>query len=223
MRRTISGNSKRRSIPTDRDHWVAYMSMVNVGMRLLAACEHVPDLLQLKRAKCIWPAMETRANPSWSEPDLRGRARWITVGLALLAASMFALSVQTAWWSISEVTIGPFGSRHCFGGECTSTGFAWLGEHDFFMRAAVATRAGGYIAMFVYVFVAARVAAKRVPTLMGRAGIVAILTATAAAITFFVKFPGGVGEPTLGVGPLLFAIGVVSGVTASLLVQRARR
>src|SRR4051794_12114909 len=99
---------------------------------------------------------------------MEARSRWITVGLALLAATAFAFSVQTAWWSLAEVTIGPFGSRHCFGGECTSTGFAWMGEHDLFMRSAVATRAGGYIAMFVYVIVAGAVAARRVPTLVAR-------------------------------------------------------
>lgn len=146
------------------------------------------------------------------------------MGLALLAASAFALSVQTAWWSLAEVTIGPFGSRHCFGGECNSTGFAWLGQHDFFMRSAVATRAGGYIAMFAYIIVAGSVASKRVPTLIARAGIVAILTATVAAIGFYVKFPGAnIGTPSIGAGPFMFAIGIVSGIAASIMVHRARR
>jgi hypothetical protein len=154
---------------------------------------------------------------------MEARSRWLTVGLALLAASAFAMSVQTAWWSISEVTIGPFGSRHCFGGECTSTGFAWLGQHDFFMRSAVATRAGGYIAMFAYILVAGGAAAKRVPALVARAGVVAILTATVAAISFYVKFPGGIGETSLGAGPFMFAIGIVSGVAASIMVHRAAR
>jgi hypothetical protein len=155
---------------------------------------------------------------------MEARPRWITVGLALLAATAFALSVQTPWWSLAEVTIGPFGSRHCFGGECTSTGFAWLGQHEFFMRSAVATRAAGYIAMFAYIVIAGTVAGKRVPTLIARAGVVAILTATAAAIGFYVKFPGGsIGTPSIGAGPFMFGVAIVSGIAASIMVHRARR
>ncbi|HUS27425.1 MAG TPA: hypothetical protein VMZ53_02920 [Kofleriaceae bacterium] len=131
--------------------------------------------------------------------------------------------MQSAWWTMSSVIVGPFGTRNCPGGadEC---GFAWLGtNHDLFMRSAVATRAGGYIAMFVYIMVAGAIAAKRVPSLLSKAGIVAILTASAAAITFFVKFPGSFGEPSLGAGPILFVVGVVAGVIASVRVLRAQR
>jgi hypothetical protein len=151
---------------------------------------------------------------------MESRSRWIAVGLALLAAFLFALSVQSTWWSITTVTIGPFGTRNCPGGadEC---GLGWLGNHDLFMRAAVGTRAGGYIAMFAYIMIAGAIAAKRRPTLLARMGIVAILTAAAAAVTFFVKFPGAAfGEPGLGAGPFLFAGAVVAGVTASVLVLR---
>ena len=151
------------------------------------------------------------------------RARWITVGLALLAASGFAMSVQTAWWAMSSVLIGPFGTRNCPGGA-DSCGFSWLGaENDLFMRSAVATKAGGYIAMFIYIMIAGAVAAKRTPALLSKAGIVAIFTATVAAVTFFVYFPGSFGEPTLGPGPFMFAAGIVAGVTASVLVLRAQR
>jgi hypothetical protein len=186
------------------------MSKVNVGMRLLAACEHVFVRLQLKQLKCIRPDMETRS-------------RWITVGIALCAAFAFALSVQSAWWTMSSVTVGPFGTRNCPGGadEC---GFTWLGtNHDLFMRAAVATRAGGYIAMFIYIMIAGAVAAKRTPALLSKSGIVAILTATVAAVTFFVKFPGAFAEPSLGAGPVLFAVGVISAAAASVRVLRAQR
>ena len=154
---------------------------------------------------------------------MEARSRWIIVGIALLAAFAFALSVQTAWWSMSGVTLGPFGTRNCPGGasEC---GFTWLGtNHDLFMRAAVATRAGGYIAMFIYIMVAGAIAAKRTPALLAKAGIVAILTATAAAVTFFVKFPGAFGEPSLGAGPVIFAVAVISAAAASVLVLRAQR
>ena len=154
---------------------------------------------------------------------MESRSRWLTVGLALLSASAFALAVQSAWWNIAEVTIGPYGSRHCFGGECRDGGLSWLGNHDLFMRAAISTRAGGYIAMFALVIVAGAVAARRRPVLIARASIIAIMTATAAASVFIAKFPGGVGKTSLGAGPLMFGIGIVSGVAASILVLRSRR
>src|SRR5512146_1904549 len=112
---------------------------------------------------------------------MESRSRWISIALGLVAASAFALAVQIAWWHVAEVTVGPFGSRHCLGGECRETGLAWLGGTDLWMRAAVATRAAGYIAMFIFVVLAGAVAAKRVPLLVARASIVAVLTATASA------------------------------------------
>lgn len=156
-------------------------------------------------------------------PAMESRSRWIAVGLALVAASAFALAVQTAWWSVAEVTIGPFGSRHCFGGQCRETGLAWLGAADLWMRSGVATRAGGYIAMFALIVLAGTVAAKRVPALIARASLVAIITATVAAVYFIAAFRGvpGLAEISLGAGVFLFAGGVLAGVAAAVLVLRS--
>jgi len=151
---------------------------------------------------------------------MESRSRWISLALGLLAASAFALAVQIAWWHVAEVTVGPFGSRHCFGGECRETGLAWLDGSELWMRAAVATRAAGYIAMFIFVVLAGAVAARRVPLLVARASIVAVLTATASAVYFIAAFPG-LPEASLGVGAFLFAAGIVAGIAAAIVVLRS--
>lgn len=143
------------------------------------------------------------------------------MGLALIAASAFALAVQTAWWKVAEVTVGPFGSRHCFGGECRESGLAWIGGTDLWMRAAVASRGAGYIAMFALVFLAGAVAAKRTPVLVARMSIVAIITALATGIYFFVAFPG-LKEASLGIGVFCFFAAAVVGMAAAIIVARAR-
>lgn len=148
------------------------------------------------------------------------RTRWITVGLALIAACAFALAVQTAWWSVAEVTIGPFGSRHCFGGECSETGLAWLGGADLWMRSGIATRAAGYISMFVLVVLAGSVAAKRVPALIARASLASILTAIVSGVYFLVAFPG-VAEASISAGMFLFAGAIIAGVAGAIVVLRA--
>jgi hypothetical protein len=147
------------------------------------------------------------------------RSRWVPLMLALLAASTFALAVQSAWWSAGEVTIGPFGSRHCFGGECRESGMAWLGGTDLWMRSGVAARAGSYIAMFVLVVLAGGLAAKRVPRLMAKASIVSIITAGASGGYFAVGFPG-LGGSSTNVGLFMFAGAVVFGVAAAVLTLR---
>src|SRR2546423_9999409 len=103
--------------------------------------------------------------------------RWIVVALAVAAACAFALSVQNAWWSVGEVTIGPFGAHHCFGGDCRATGLSWLGGSGLWMRSAVATRVAGLIAMLALVIVRGGVAPRRTPRLFARAPLVSIATA----------------------------------------------
>src|SRR5262245_4079513 len=110
--------------------------------------------------------------------------RWSIVALALLAASAFALSVQAGrWWVIGdgEVEIGPFGAHSSFGG---AGGFSWAGGSARWERFGVATGAGGLIAMLVLVVVAGAIAAHRVPRLAAQTALVAIATATLAAIGF---------------------------------------
>lgn len=152
---------------------------------------------------------------------MRSRQSLIALALALAGAFAFALAVQSTWWSAGEVSIGPYGSRHCFGGECREAGLSWLGGTDLWMRSGVAARAGGYIAMFILIVLAAGLAAKRIPRLMARASLVAIITATATGAYFAVSFPG-VGNQTtgLGRGMFLFAAAIVLGVAAAVTTLR---
>lgn len=143
------------------------------------------------------------------------------MALALIAASGFALAVQTAWWKVAEVTVGPFGSRHCFGGECRESGLSWIGGSDLWMRAGVASRGAGFIAMAVLVFLAGAIAAKRIPVLVAKMSIVSILTALVTGIYFFVAFPG-LKEASLGAGLFCFIAAAVAGMAAAIIVARAQ-
>src|SRR5258705_13416592 len=149
------------------------------------------------------------------------RSRWITVVLALAGATSFALAVQSAWWSIGEVSIGPFGARHCFSGECRETGLAWIGGNDLWMRSAVATRAAGYIAMFVLLMFAGAIAAKREPKLVARGAAAALLTALVTGTYFGVGFPGLSGASP-GVGILELGLALVFGSVALARFLRRR-
>jgi len=150
------------------------------------------------------------------------RSRLLPLMLALAGACAFALAVQSAWWSAGAVSIGPFGARDCFGGECGERGLSWTGGTDLWMRAGVAARAAGYIAGFILVVVAGALAAKRIPRLMARASIVSIITAVAAGGYFAFAFPAAAlgGQATLGHGMFLFAAGIVLGVAAAVFTLR---
>jgi hypothetical protein len=129
--------------------------------------------------------------------------------------------VQAAWWSIGEVTIGPFGSRHCFTGECRETGLSWLGGSDLWMRSGIATRAAGYIAMFVLLMFGGAVAAKREPKLVARGALAAIITAAAAGAYFAAAFPG-LGGAGMSYGVFLYVGAVALGVAAIVVFLRRR-
>ena len=68
------------------------------------------------------------------------RARWFIVGIAIVAAAAFALSVQAGrWWAVAGFEIGPFGSYRCFGGECKAAGLGWIGGSERWMRTGTST------------------------------------------------------------------------------------
>lgn len=145
--------------------------------------------------------------------------RWPVVALALVAASAFALSVQAGrWWAIGDVEIGPFGSLSPFGGPGS---LSWAGGGARWERFGVATGAGGLIAMLVLVVIAGAVAAHRIPKLAARTALVAIATASLAAIGFVATRPDNGLPFELGRGAVLFAAAVVLGVTAAVRVLRA--
>jgi hypothetical protein len=150
---------------------------------------------------------------------VRSRRRIVPLILALAGATAFAIAVQAAWWSAGEVSIGPFGARHCFGGECRETGLSWIGGTEMWMRSGVAARASGYISMFVLIIVAGALAAKRIPRLMAKASLVAILTAIATGGYFLVSFPG-VNSATIGPGLILFGVAIGLGVASAVTTLR---
>jgi hypothetical protein len=135
----------------------------------------------------------------------------------------FATAVWVApWWSVGEVTIGPLGSRHCFGGECRPAGLAWIGGTDLWMRSAIATGVAGLLAMLLLLGVAGGLAARREPVLVAKMSLVAIGSAIACAAYFIARFPGLQGA-SLGAGAIAFGAGVILGVVPALAVLRRRR
>lgn len=149
------------------------------------------------------------------------RRRWIALGFALVGAAALALSSIEAWWIAGEVSIGPSGTHHCFGGDCRSSGLAWLGASDLWMRSAVATRAAAIIGSALLVLLAGALAARRIPRLVARTTIVALSAATATGAYFLVKFPPPGGEHVAR-GPFLYAAGLVTGAVAAALVLRTK-
>jgi hypothetical protein len=149
------------------------------------------------------------------------RSRLIPVVLALTAATSFALAVQAAWWSAGEVAIGPFGSRSCFSGECRESGLSRFSGSELWMRSATATRAAGYIAMFVLLMFAGALAAKREPKLIARGAISAILTSAVVGAYFAVAAPT-INGANMSYGVFLYAGAVLLGVTAVVLFLRRR-
>lgn len=148
------------------------------------------------------------------------RSRVITVVVALLSAVAFGLAMQSAWWSGGETDIGPFGARACFGGECRESGLARFGGADLWMRSAVATRAAGYIAMFILLMFAAARAAGREPRLVARGAVSAIVTALVCGAYFAFAGPDLAGV-SWGPGLAFYACGIVAGLAAVILFLRA--
>lgn len=149
------------------------------------------------------------------------KSRWLALGFALVGAATLALSSIEAWWVAGEAAIGPFGTHHCFGGDCKSTGLSWIGGTDLWMRSAIATRAAAIIATALLVLLAGALAARRMPRLVGRTTIVALSAATVTGAYFFAKFPSPGGEH-MALGPLLYAAGIITGAVAAVLVLRTR-
>jgi hypothetical protein len=145
------------------------------------------------------------------------RHRWIVVALALAAASAFAVSVQAGrWWTIGDVELGPFGTHSAFGG---AGDLAWTGGSARWQRFGVATGAGGLIAMLMLIVLAGAVAARRVPRLAARTALVAIATASLAAIGFVATRSDEL-PLALARGAGLFVAAVVLGALAALGVMR---
>jgi hypothetical protein len=147
------------------------------------------------------------------------KGRWIIVALALVAAAAFALSVQSGrWWSVGEIRIGPFGSRACFEDQCRE---AFVGGTARWLRMGIAAGASGLLSMFVLTMVAAGVASKRIPKLAAKSALTSVLTSLAVGALFIVQRPSIPGV-VIERGFYLFAVAVVTGLVAILLVLRAK-
>ncbi|HTR49633.1 MAG TPA: hypothetical protein VMJ10_02935 [Kofleriaceae bacterium] len=149
--------------------------------------------------------------------------RWPVVAIGLVGAVALAISVQAGvWWSVGDgtVTIGPFGSHQCFGGDCGGSGLGWIGGSDLWMRSAIATGVAGALASLLLVALAGACAARRVPRVLARMALSTLAAAVACAAYFVSQFPGVAGA---GVdrGLVLYAIGVVAGAGAAIAVLRA--
>ena len=151
------------------------------------------------------------------------KSRWIIVGILLISAAAFAMSVWGGrWWSIDDVTIGPFGSTSCFGGDdCKRGDLSWIGGTERWMRAGMATWAGGVLTMLALLGVAGGIAARRVPRLAAKMTLVSVATTLVAGILFIAQFPGVEGA-AIDRGIPLFFVGAVTGLVGAIAVLRTR-
>lgn len=154
--------------------------------------------------------------------------RWIFVAFAIVAASLFALSVQGGrWWSLGGVHVGPFGALQCFGGDqCTATGLGWLGDPRW-QRIGMGAWTGGLIAAASLLAFAAAFASNRAPVLLARLAAVAVATAAIAGAAFIALAPS-ISETESRVferGLVMFVAAVAIGgglATAQLLSLRKK-
>lgn len=142
--------------------------------------------------------------------------RWFLVAIAVVAAASFAISVWAGrWWQIGEVEVGPFGSHHCFNGDCRPGGLAWTNGGDFWMRTAVATWVGSLLTMVLLLGVAGAIAAKRVPKMLAKSVLTSLVTTAAAGTYFIVKLPA-MTTTVVGQGLYVFVAACVLGAVAPI-------
>jgi hypothetical protein len=195
----------------------------------VSGCQRARGLLIMRNSMTARRAAEEQPDQrrAAEQPD---RRRWPIVALALVAASLFAISVQAGvWWTAGEVEIGPFGSHACFAGDCRTAGLRWLGGSEAWLRGAIATGAAGLVAMLALVVLAGAIAASprgaaRLGTVgkhAAKASLVAIATAVIAGAWFVIGFPG-VGGAHFDRGAVFYAIAVAVGIVAAIRALRWR-
>jgi hypothetical protein len=150
------------------------------------------------------------------------KARWITIGCALLAAIAVAFACQlVAWWSYSSAQVYLMRSRRCFGGECQTTDHAWLGASEWWHRLSAATFGVGLLAGLLAVFIAGALAAGRSPRTAAGSLLVAATTALPCALATMLTFPR-LGPQQWSVGALLYVAGLGLATIVALRVRAAR-
>jgi hypothetical protein len=148
------------------------------------------------------------------------RGRWLIVLLALAAAAAFALSVQSGrWWSLAgDTSIGPFGSKACFEGQCRDV---VIDGTDRWLRTGIATGASGLLSMFILTIVAAGVASKRVPKLAAKSALASVVTSLTTGALFMTQRPSIHGIESER-GLFLFAIAIGLGIATTIIVLAAK-
>ena len=154
---------------------------------------------------------------------MSSRRRFLIIAIALAGATLLAIAVQGGrWWTVDDVTIGPFASSRCFDGECKSVGLGWVpGASSAWLRTGTATYAAALCAALLLVVVGGSLAAKRVLRRLAASGLVAALTAAVTGGLFIALYPG-IPDDAIDRGLWLYLGGVVLAVVANVLVLRAR-
>lgn len=117
--------------------------------------------------------------------------RWLSTGLALLAACALVAATQLLpWWALPETAVYLTRSERCFGGGgCDATGLAWLGADAWWVRLATATYGLGLFGALLALFVAGARAAGRLPTTAAKSLLVNAVMALGCAVGAWLMFP----------------------------------
>lgn len=151
------------------------------------------------------------------------KSRWPLVAVALLSATLFAISVWIGqWWTVGEVAVGPMGSRHCFNGDCRPAGLAWLNAGELWQRCAIATWVGCLVSMVLLLGVAGAYAANRTPKLIAKSTLTGLVTTALAGGYFIAKMPSA-GDPQLQQGAYMFIAAIVLGFVAPIKALRSAK
>lgn len=121
---------------------------------------------------------------------------------------------------MGQVEIGPFGSKHCFDGDCRPASLSWVGGTARWARTGMGTWAGGLMSTLVLAVMAAGVAARRVPRLAARTALVSIATTLVAGVLFILQYPGVPGA-SVDRGIVLFMTAIGIGAACALIVLRS--
>jgi hypothetical protein len=148
------------------------------------------------------------------------KSRWPFVAIAVISAALLAISVWVGnWWSVGGLEIGPFGAHECFSGDCRPTTIS--GAPELWQRCGTAVWAGGIMSMILLLAIAAAIAAKRLPKMLAKSSLTAIVTTGLAGAYFIAKLPAPTGMQ-VGQAIYLFVAGVILAFVTPIWVLRQR-
>lgn len=147
-------------------------------------------------------------------------ARWATVASGVAAAAALAFATQMPWWTFAEAKVYLTKTLHCFGGECRPTGLGWLGVSDWWHRLSTAAFGVGLFTALIAVFVAGARAAGRFPRTAAGSLLVAVICSLGSGVATLSTFPQ-LGQMHLGLGPLLYIVGLIAAAITAILARRA--